>query len=93
VRTNCVGKTGLRVSREMCSTCIFRPGNLMSLNSGRLKDMVESVKANDSYVVCHQTLGTRANVVCKGSFDTIYTTPVQLAERLGFIEWIEPSDQ
>lgn len=86
----CYSKAGLRVQREQCSTCIFRPGNLMHLNRGRLKDMVESVKQADSYVVCHQTLDEPLGSVCKGSFDTLYTTPIQLAERLSFIEWTEP---
>lgn len=88
---SCLGKTGLRVMRERCSTCIFRPGDLMQLRSGRLKDIVESAKKADSYVICHKTLERGVpGAVCRGSFDTLYTTPIQLAQRLGFIEWREP---
>lgn len=85
-----VGATGIRVHREMCSTCIFRPGNLMNLNPGRLKDMVETVRESDTFVVCHQTLSDAEGVVCKGSWDKIETSPVQIATRLGFIDWVVP---
>lgn len=87
---SCLSPSGLRVQREQCSTCIFRPGNLMHLHSGRLKDMVDSVTRDDTYVVCHQTLSEPLGAVCKGSFDTVRSTPVQIAERLGFVDWIEP---
>lgn len=89
---NCLGATGMRVMSEQCSTCIFRPGNLMHLNTGRLADMVSSVKATESYVICHDTLDLplRKRAICKGSFDRIKTTIIQLAERMGFIELVDP---
>ena len=70
---SCVGPTGLRVLKEQCSTCIFRPGNLMHLNSGRLKDMTESVEASQTYVICHQTLDQPLGAVCRGSYDKVPT--------------------
>ncbi len=87
---NCLGKTGLRVATEQCSTCIFRPGNLMHLHVGRLATMAKEVQATEGYVTCHQTLDRplRQRVVCRGSFDRFKTQIIQVAERLGFIEWI-----
>ena len=70
---------------EMCSTCIFRPGNLMSLSKGRVKEMVASAVKDRSCIVCHDTLGTRRNAVCRGFFDKYPTQPLQIAERLGLI--------
>lgn len=89
--TNCLGATGMRVATTQCDTCIFRPGNLMHLNPGRLADMVTTVKATESYVVCHQTLDRRPRqrVICRGSFDRYKTRIIQLAERMGFIEWVD----
>ena len=61
-------KDGLRVCAEMCSTCVFRPGNLMSLRAGRLRGMIEGSIADDSCIPCHKTLdGERA--VCRGFWD------------------------
>lgn len=59
---------GLRVCREECSTCVFRPGNLMSLQPGRLRGMIRDSLRNDSFIPCHKTLdGERA--VCRGFYD------------------------
>ena len=61
-------REGLRVCTEMCSTCVFRPGNQMQLNPGRLRGMVDESLANDSFIPCHKTLdGERA--VCRGFYD------------------------
>lgn len=86
---SCIGPTGLRVLKEQCNTCIFRPGNLMNLNKGRLKDMVESVEADQTYVICHKTLDQPLGSVCRGSFDNVYTTAIKVAERIGFIDFVD----
>lgn len=79
----------VHVCREMCSTCVFRPGNLMHLRPGRLRGMIDEATANDGAIICHCTLdGDRA--VCRGFFDRHQTTPLQLAERLGVMREIDP---
>jgi hypothetical protein len=88
----------IHVCAEMCPTCVFRPGNLMSLHPGRLRDMIEDSKRDESGIVCHETLeqwdghGTK-NATCRGFFDRFPTTPLQLAERLGRITYITPEPQ
>lgn len=63
-----ITRDGLRVCRDLCSTCIFRPGNPMTLRPGRVKAMVAEASAADSFIVCHKTLdGERA--VCRGFYD------------------------
>lgn len=65
-----LGPRGVRVMAEQCSTCIFRPGNLMSLRPGRVKQMLADVRRDDSYIPCHQTLGTgRPSAICRGQAD------------------------
>jgi len=60
----------VHVQREMCSTCIFRPGNLMHLRSGRVKGMIEETKGEDgATIICHQTLDATDNAVCRGFYD------------------------
>lgn len=83
----------VHVCREMCPTCIFRPGNLMQLRSGRVRGMVEEARANESAIVCHSTLHQSGvdNAVCRGFFDRYPTQPLQIAERLGLVTFVEVS--
>lgn len=74
----------IHVAKEKCSTCIFRPGNLMQLKTGRVATMIAEATANESCIPCHNTLdGDQA--VCRGFYDNHATQPIQLAQRLGFI--------
>ena len=36
----------VHVCEKKCSTCIFRPGNLMNLNPGRAKEMLDETILN-----------------------------------------------
>ncbi|MBK3624329.1 hypothetical protein JHN59_05635 [Streptomyces sp. MBT49] len=56
----------VRVCTEKCTTCIFRPGNLMDLTPGRLAQMIRDAIANEGHIVCHSTLGTDASAICAG---------------------------
>lgn len=75
----------VHVCREMCATCVFRPGSLMHLREGRLKEMVEKSLENESAITCHSTLD-RDNAVCRGFYERYQTQPLQVATRLGMIE-------
>lgn len=44
-----------RVLAEQCSTCIGRPGNLMNLRPGRVRQMVRDAVRGGG-IPCHQTL-------------------------------------
>lgn len=77
----------VHVCRAMCKTCIFHPGNRMDLMPGRVEWMVAAATADDAAIVCHSTLGTGANAVCRGFFEHHATAPLQVAHRLGMIEW------
>lgn len=80
----------VHVCRRMCSTCIFRPGNLAGLMPGRVDQMVAQATAADSAIICHSTLDGD-NAVCRGFFDRHATGPLQIAERLGYLEFISPA--
>lgn len=79
----------MHVCAEMCPTCIFRPGNLMHLEPGRLREMVGQARKDESTIVCHSTLNTGKEAACRGFFDRFATAPLQIAERLDMIEWQE----
>lgn len=56
----------VRVCADLCTTCIFRPGNLMDLGPGRAAGMVRDAVADEGHIVCHKTLGTDAPAICAG---------------------------
>lgn len=60
----------VHVLREMCATCIFRPGNLMRLPPGRVAGMVKDSIAAEAAITCHSTLyADTQQAVCRGYFD------------------------
>jgi hypothetical protein len=80
-----VDGAGVHVMRERCSTCIFRPGNLMNLHEGRLADLTAETDRHDSNVICHQWLGRGFPVgaLCRGSVDRRAGQMVRIGERFG----------
>lgn len=89
---NIVRDGKVHVCEQMCSTCIFRPGNLMHLEPGRVTGMVKEAVEGESTIVCHQTLDTDANAACRGFVDR-YTKDVatlQIAFRLNLVEEVNP---
>jgi hypothetical protein len=75
----------VHVRRELCSSCIFRPGNLMELRSGRVRQMVTEARMSDSAIICHQKLDG-PNAVCRGFYERWSTTPLLLAHALDLVE-------
>lgn len=82
----------VHVRAERCATCVFRAGNPMELRRGRVREMIEEARANESAIVCHATLGTGANAVCRGFFDRHATAPLEIADRLGLVAWVGGND-
>jgi hypothetical protein len=80
----------LYVSESMCPTCIFRGGNLMRLQPGRVKGMVDDCLSPESEgagnIPCHETLSGE-QAICRG-FWNAYKDRVQLltvADRMGIV--------
>jgi hypothetical protein len=84
-RHNVADQGAVRVMKDRCATCIFRPGNSMMLRPGRVKSMVDEATANQSAIICHDTLSDEKQAVCRGFFDRWPTQPLQIAERLGMV--------
>ncbi len=84
-----VTQEGVRVCARECSTCIFRPGNVMHLRGGTVRSMVDAALRDDSAIVCHKTLeGARA--ICRGFYDrhagATLMTRLAHPELLGLLE-------
>jgi len=80
----------VHVMAERCQTCIFRPGNLMSLRRGRVRQMVDDATRLNSCIVCHDTSDTKEPAVCRGFFELHPTAALRIAELLGRIRFQKP---
>lgn len=82
----------VHVMAEKCSTCVFRPGNLMDLKPGRVKDLVRGNLDDESALICHKTLayspGQPDGAICSGFFDAYAqdSTTLRLAIAMDIIE-------
>ena len=89
-----------RVLTEQCSTCIGRPGNLMHLQAGRLREMVAGGLADGSQgIICHQTLGygdhqNFGGALCRWFYDTYgpQNNFIRCIERIGGFTEVEPPE-
>lgn len=87
-RFNLVDDDGVRVQAAKCDTCIFRPGNLMHLEPGRVDSMVAECIKEQGTIPCHKTLDDHEQVICRGFYDTHRQDIglLQVAERMSFIK-------
>jgi hypothetical protein len=80
----------VHVMADKCETCIFRPGNLMNLDPGRVKSMVDESVAEGAGITCHKTLYGQAEqeAVCRGFYDAHgdRVPALQIAACMGLIE-------
>lgn len=64
----------VHICKEMCSSCIFRPGNLMKLPAGRVAEMIRACLENldeAGNIPCHETIHGQApqEAICRGFWD------------------------
>jgi hypothetical protein len=85
-----------RLCREMCTTCVFKPGNPMHLERGRLKTLIDEALAAERFIICHSTLPHATSdpgvkpAVCRGFYDRYTTTALRMiAVMFGFTD-IDP---
>ncbi|MFJ3793614.1 hypothetical protein [Kitasatospora sp. NPDC090091] len=57
----------IRVLADLCGTCIYRPGNLMNLAPGRVRQLAHEALAHNGHIVCHSTLPALAPPGTKGA--------------------------
>lgn len=73
----------IHVKAKMCDTCIFRPGNLMNLEPGRVEHMTEHAIRVDGCIPCHKTTYQGGGeAVCRGFYELHRSMPLRLAMAL-----------
>ena len=92
-----LGKT--RVMARKCPTCIFNPGDPMSLGPARLAELISNARTCQGYIICHCSLphGPYPHIppaICRGFADAYDTQALQVARRLwGYVEVDPPPPQ
>ena len=84
----------VHVCERKCSTCIYRPGNLMYLEEGRVEDMEQKAIKGGSTIVCHKTLDGD-NAACRGFWDVHRdkVPALQIAGRVGLVVYDDPDKE
>jgi hypothetical protein len=83
----------IRLCARMCDTCVFRPGNLMHLEPGRVTDMVKAAHKDEGHITCHKTLDTEAPAICRGYADKAdrgRSLALRIGRALGWLREVEP---
>lgn len=85
----------VNVCTKRCSDCVFRPGNQMNLNPGRLKELVDANLKADTGLICHQTTfgqDERGEALCRGFYDQYGAdvTPLRMAKALEVVAFQMP---
>lgn len=92
-RTDVFRDGQVHVQESKCSTCIYRPGNLMRLEPGRKESMQAEAIAGEGVIPCHQTIKASTGKsggesVCRGFFDVAkHEGLLAVAERLGIVKF------
>jgi hypothetical protein len=92
-RTDVFRDGRVHVQARKCGTCIYRPGNLMKLDTGRVAQMQADAIEGEGVIPCHQTIEAYtgeagAESVCRGFFDVAkHEGLLAVAERLGIVEF------
>lgn len=89
-----------RLLTTPCATCIFRAGNPMHLEPGRLAHLVADALTRDRYIICHDTLTYGPHpgygpAICRGFHDGYRhrSIAIRLMYALDNITEIPPPDQ
>ncbi|MEV0269830.1 DUF6283 family protein [Hamadaea sp. NPDC050747] len=85
-----------RLMKELCSTCILKPGDLMHLGPDYLRQFLAHARARGSFVICHQTLPGMSEpplppAICRGFANSYDTPALQIAASRGFDEIPAPA--
>lgn len=78
----------LKVCATRCDECPFSPNKLVS--AARRREILDDCKATDRYFTCHKGTIAGVEIVCRGFYDALSSTSIQLAQRFEAMGLVEP---
>ena len=80
-----------KVMAERCDQCLFSEDRIVSKE--RMADVIKECRQKDIYFICHKaTIAGDQKVCCRGFYDTQDTQIIQIADRLGAVEFVKEED-
>jgi hypothetical protein len=73
-----------------CVTCIFGPDR--PVDTERVRGMLASCVNENRIIPCHEWMDTKTPVVCRGLYNTGQVGVLQIAERLGVVQFDDIGD-
>lgn len=77
----------LKVADKKCSQCLFSKDRIV--RPGRVQDIIEQCRKNDSHFICHKGSIAGVDVVCRGFYDTQTSQVIRVAQRLNAVEFVD----
>lgn len=83
---------GLKVYKECCQNCLLSKDRIVSPK--KAKSLLNEIKKDQSYFICHKASFNDENIVCKTFFDELghQSQLIRIAERLNAIEYVEQTN-
>lgn len=83
----------MKVYKSTCSNCLLSSDSIVSPE--RRKDILDKIKREQSYFICHKASMEGEDVCCKTFYDELghMSQLVRIAERLGAVEFVEQPDK
>lgn len=89
--TDALTPEGLKVCAKACDECLFTKRRIVS--DERAAEVLEDCKRTGRYFICHKHSTAGSAAVCRRFFDAQTETTCQLAQRLGFVQFVpEPAE-
>lgn len=78
-----------KVYKKSCDRCLLSKNPLVS--NQRRRDILNDIKENQSYFVCHKSSIEGGNVCCKTFYDKLgyMSQLIRITERLNCVEFVE----
>jgi hypothetical protein len=75
----------IHVMARQCETCIFRSNSVIARET--VAQMRRESIEEQTAIVCHHTIGTKANAVCRGFYNRDRTVPLLVADAMGLVRF------
>jgi hypothetical protein len=79
----------IHVMGRQCDSCIFRRDSVISRET--VEGMFHAAIGDQSAIVCHHTIGTKTNAVCRGFYNRDRTVPLLVADAMGLVRFEDPA--
>jgi hypothetical protein len=78
-----------KICESRCNQCLFSKNKIVS--NARRREILESCKKDDTYFQCHKGTLKGQQIACKGFYDAMPNTYLQVAGRLNMLQPVNPN--